>query len=154
MYRGPREPQVDYFDDFTNPSSDGGVLKGLGLSDIDRLSQRSTPEGVLIASFSCNQCGKKANMTLDWHEMFVVGWNNPSRPLVLPPGWGYSQANGDCYCQIKCGACPQGVYAPHFTPDAARELVNDAIRKGYIPQAQLQQWEQETRGHAARMSGG
>lgn len=154
MYRGPRDPRADYFDDYLTPRNDGGVLGGLGLADFDRVSQQVVPEGAQLTQLSCNQCGKKTNMLLDWHELFIVGCNGPGRPLLLPEGWGRSEANADCYCQVKCSNCPQGVYAPHFTPEEARNLVHEGLRNGHIQKPQLQQWENEARMYAARMSGG
>jgi hypothetical protein len=150
MYKGAREAGVDYFDDYLGDNEEAGVLTGGGIKDYDRLREKLGTEGVEI-EMNCRLCGKRANVTLEWFELFVVGTNGANQPLLLPRGWQYSENNGTVYCAIRCGRCPEGYCAPQVTPDEARKYVNTAVSRGMVNPGLVQQWKQAV--DMARQSG-
>jgi hypothetical protein len=146
MYKGAREPGVDYFDDVLGNNDQAGILSGGGLEDYDRMLEKISKDGVAI-EMNCRLCGKRAVVTLDWFELFVCGTNGAGAPLLLPKGWQYSQNNATMYCAIRCGRCADGYYAPHVNPEEARKYVNAAVSRGMIPAQAVAQWKQSVDMH-------
>lgn len=140
MYKGPREDGVDYFDDHLGDNTQAGILEGGGLRDYDGLREKLSPEGVGV-EMQCRLCGKRANVTLEWPELFVCGTNGAGQPLLLPKGWQYSDNNSSMFCAIKCNKCGDGYYAPHVTPDEARKYVNSAVSRGFVNPQVIGQWK-------------
>lgn len=137
-HRGPRVEGAEYFDDMENANS-GGVLGGIAEAQFDSVAQQVSKDGLQV-NMSCRLCGRPVAVIVTWEELFVIGSNGPGLRLVMPAGWAYSQANGTLYPQLPCGKCAEGVICPHFTPDEARALVNQANAAGWISPAQTQAW--------------
>lgn len=143
MFKGSRDPGVDYFDDVLR-KDDAGVFGGLGIEDYDGLKEEISPEGLKIR-MNCRSCGKEHDVTLEWQELYIAGTNGlPGASLLLPNGWQYSQNNGKLYpANIKCSKCPDGFLCPQITPDEARARVNDALSQNLIDPNLLAQWKQQ-----------
>jgi hypothetical protein len=151
MYRGAREQGVDYFDDVLGNNQEAGVLGGAGLDFQDRVTEKITPEGVVIEQLCCRQCGRQRNMTIPYQELYFVAHNGPGKPLILPQGWFRSEVNMTCYVAVPCGACgaPEG-YAVHYAPEEAAKLVGQAQRSGFIPPQTMAQWQQTLASYGVR----
>lgn len=146
MFRGAREPNVDYFDEFfeadNNPAGQG-ILKGGGLGQYENLREAMSPEGLNI-KMACRKCGKDHMVTLEWEELFVCGANSPDSGLLLPSGWRYSENNGSLYPELRCSKCgADEALCPHVTPDECRRHVNAALSRGFIDPRAVQMWKQK-----------
>lgn len=143
-WRGAREQNVDYFDDILGDHKNAGVFDGMGIDDYDRVQQSIGPEGVKVR-MNCRSCNNTMNVLLTWEELYYVGSNGGGKPLVLPAGWFKSEENMDCYVRLPCGKCGKdhGGFAPHFTPDEARGLIQQAANSGFITPQQVAQWKQK-----------
>jgi hypothetical protein len=141
-FRGAREQSVDYFDDILGNNRDAGVFQGLGIDDYDRVQQQIAAEGVTVG-MNCRSCNKRSTVTVTWEELYYVGANGGGQPLVLPAGWSKSDENLDCYVQLQCGRCHNMGFAPHFTPDEARALIQQAANSGFVNPQQVAAWKQK-----------
>lgn len=143
-YRGAREAGVDYFDDVLGDNKTAGVFQGMGINDYDRMDQSINPDGVTVR-MNCRACNKRGDVTVSWEELYYVGSNGGGQPLVLPQGWSKSDENLDCYVRLPCGRCREahGGFAPHFTPDEAKSLIQQAANSGFINQQQVGTWQRK-----------
>jgi len=145
LHNGARVEGADMFDDFSDTANreGGGVFGGsLGLAEFEGVKQRTEAQGLMV-EISCRKCGARANMTIEWEELYVIGSNGHDVKPLLPRGWQYSPNNAACYpgqCRCGCGAniCPM------VTPDEAREQVMIAAQLGYITRNQSQLWRAQT----------
>lgn len=150
VFRGPRDPGVDYFDDYTGGTNDdGGVFEGGGIKDYENLRESVGPDGVKIR-INCRKCNKGHDLTIEWQELFVVGSNGPGKTMLPPSGWQYSENNGTLYpANVHCSKCREPL-CPQVTPDEARQRVNDAVSRNLIPMGQAKAWADEVSAWRAR----
>lgn len=148
MHAGARIDGGDYFDDLFE--SGGGesqsVLSGMGLADFDNVREKVTAEG-LQAQTNCRNCGRGAVVTIGWDELFYIGSNGPGLRPILPSGWGKSQANGTCYCQLRCGGCGEPGIALHLTPDEAQKRFGQGMQSGFVSPDQARIWQGAVKSH-------
>lgn len=149
MHKGSRIENADYFDDIlgdNNPNA-VGVFQGMGMTDFENIKQKIGPEGVIL-NMNCRHCNWPTVVTVEWEELYYIGLNGPGKPLVLPRGWVRSDQNMDCYVQLQCGRCHNAGLNPHFSPDEARQLVNQAVQSGFITKQTAQAWQQKAAMYA------
>ena len=138
-YTGSRVDGAEYFDDIVDQHEDAGVFQGLGAEDYEETKETVTADGLKV-SMNCRVCGRRHDVTLEWRELYLVGANGPSLPLLKPQGWDYSPNNGKLFpVTVHCAKC-SNLLCPQVTPDEARNRVNDAISQGLLPREQAQQW--------------
>jgi hypothetical protein len=141
MFRGKREENVDYFDDILGQT--GGIHEGRAMNEFETVQEKIAPDGLQIA-MSCHLCGKKALVTLEWEELYVVGANGPGAAPVLPQNWQYSDNNADAFIAIRCPKCGADAgIVPHMTPEDARTAVNTAQSRGFIRPDAAAVWRQK-----------
>jgi hypothetical protein len=133
--------------------NDAGILEGMGRTDYDRVTQQITPDGVMVSQLSCRACGRKKNLLISYEELFYVANNGPGKPLILPDGWARSETNMSLYVQLQCGKCENGVYAVHFTPEDAQNLLRQAEQAQYINRPMVLQWAQKINQYAGARQG-
>jgi len=137
------QSNIDMFEDVLQ-ADDAGVLEGLGRKDYDSIRESGpTQHGVQLV-LPCRRCGKRHGVLVEWKELFWVASNGPGLPLLLPPGWHYSQQNGSAFPAVKCSKCGHAGIAPHYTPQRAAQLVKQADTN-IVPKQVLHGWAQEVR---------
>lgn len=141
------------FDTFTDVFSDdsGGSLESPGLRDYDNVQQTIEPDGLKVA-ISCRLCGRKHELTLEWHELYVIGSNKPGTVPIMPRDFRRSE-QGTAYTQYNCTKCANPGITVHITPDEAARHINTAVQSGFVSPQQAQTWGQQVmqaRGQAAR----
>lgn len=112
----------------------GGILSSAGLRDYDNVSTRVTPEGVTV-KLNCRRCNRPHIITLEWPEVVAVSNNGPSKQILLPRGWTFSQQNNSPYLSMKCPSCGNDTgFAVHLPVVEAQEHVKAGVSSGVVPQ--------------------
>jgi len=134
---------VNDFDDFQDIFSDdtGGTLESPGLRDYDNVRQEVVPEGLTV-QVPCRYCGKGHKVTMEWHELYVVGSNQPNVTPIMPPGYRRSN-QGTVYLEMGCAKCGNPGVAIHITPDEAARHVTTAVKTGFVSKDQAAAWGQQ-----------
>lgn len=136
---------MNEYDDFQDVFSDetGGSLESPGLKDYDNVRQSVETNGLGV-QIACRYCGRGHKITLEWHELYVIGSNQPNVAPIVPPG--YKRSNqGTVYIEFNCARCGNPGVAVHITPDEAVRHVNTAVQTGLVTQEQAAAWGQQVR---------
>jgi len=150
IYRGNREPNVDYFDDIMGDNSVPTIFSGSGMEQLESIQATSNPQGVMV-DMMCRPpgCGKPVKILLEWPELFIAA-HAPATGIV-PYGWERSEENMMPYPRMNCSRCGN-LIAPMVPPQWAKRQVDSALEAGLITQEELlanpvvQQWYAEVQG--------
>jgi hypothetical protein len=132
-YQGPRDPNVDYFDDIMGDNSPPTIFDGDGFRDYEAIKWVPNAQGLSI-SMHCRACPRPCRIDVTWPELFVV--SHAPRTNVLPQGWVKSEVNGAPFPNVRCNNCG-AVCAPIITPEFAQKRVDAALRAGLTNQQTL-----------------
>lgn len=123
------------FDDL--PDENFGALGGAGAADLDKVTTKIAPAGIMTMC-ACGNCGVKNRIESSWQEVVMGSLGFP------PPNWRVDQATGTLYPYVGCaaGGCNRELRIG-YAPQELKRLVASGVENGYVNPQWVQQYSDQ-----------